>query len=188
VQLYRVFPHVPRARPGRPGHGLYVHPDQGGGRWDNPELYRAGYFATSPEGAIGESFARVPQWRVRMLPSPAVRDATLALGSYRLDEEAHPLLDLDDARNLLDRGLRPSRVVWRNRPATQGLAASVFGEGRWSGLSWWSMHRPQWTPVCLWALDALRLENVEPLAGHPALVEAADRLSRPVDDDLLGEP
>lgn len=185
MQLYRVFPHVPRARPGQAGHGLHVHPDQTKNRWDNADLYRAGYFATSPEGAVAEVFANVGAWGAAMLPFPALDGATRALGRYRFDEEAHPLLDLDDARTLLDRGLRPSRVVWRNRPATQAIARAIHGEGRWSGVTWWSIHRPQWTLVCLWALDALRLEAVEPLAGHPALVEAADRLSKPVADDVL---
>jgi hypothetical protein len=181
VQIYRVFPRVDGARHAQPGHGLHVHPDQGAGRWDNPDLYMAGYFATTPEGAIGETFERVGGWSRAMLHLPG---AVRALGRYRFDEEAHPLFDLDDARNLLDRGVRPSRVVWRNRPATQALAASIFGEGRWSGLTWWSMHRPQWTLVCLWDTEELVLEKVEPLRGHPALIEAADRLSRPVDDDL----
>jgi RES domain-containing protein len=185
VQLYRVFPHRPAARAGQPGHASYIHPDQGSGRWDNPDLYRAAYLATSPEGAIGETFADVATWRAAMVPFPMLDGARRSLGTYRLDEEAHPLIDLDDARTLLERGMRPSRVVWRNRPATQAFARSVYEEGRWSGLSWWSMHRPQWTLVCLWDTAALELEAVDPLPGHPALAEAAARLSKPVDDDLL---
>jgi hypothetical protein len=186
VRLYRVFPRVPRARLGQPGHGLYIHPDQGAGRWDNPDLYRAGYFAASPEGAVGETFAGISTWRAAMLAFPALDKGVRVLGTYRIDEEAHPLLDLDDARNLVDRGVRPSHVVWRNRPATQAVARTAHEEGRWSGLSWWSMHRPQWSLVCLWDLDTLVLEAIEPLRGHPALLEAAGRLARPVDDDLLG--
>lgn len=184
--LYRVFPRVPRARPGQPGHGLYVHPDQGTNRWDNPDLYRAGYFAATAEGAVGETFADRTRWRADMLPFPALAGAMRELGTYRIDEEAHPLLDLDDARTLLDRGIRPSRVVWRNRPATQALARGIFEERRWSGLTWWSMHRPQWALVCLWDTDVLTLERTDALVGSTALVEAAERLAKPIDDDLLG--
>jgi len=54
--VYRVFFHDPGARPGDPGHALHLHRPQGAGRWDNPDLYDAWYFARSPEGAIGEVF------------------------------------------------------------------------------------------------------------------------------------
>jgi hypothetical protein len=184
VQLHRVFPHKPSARVGEPGHGLHVRLSQGDGRWDNPDLYRATYLAVPAEGAIGEALAHMATWSAGMLRHPSVPGATRALGLYRFDEEAHPLLDLDDARNLLERGLRPSRVVWKNRPATQSLAAAVHDEGRWAGLTWWSPYRPQWRLVCLWRPDALVLEAVQPLAGHPALVEAAQRMGRLVDPDL----
>lgn len=188
MQLHRIFPHRKGARRSQPGHGLYLHPDQGTGRWDNPDLYLAAYLATTSEGAVGETFAHVPAWSAAMLPFPTVPGAVRALGTYRLDEEAHPLLDLDDARALLDRGIRPSRVVWRNRPATQALTTTIHAEGRWAGITWWSMHRPQWPLVCLWDTSALVLEEVQPLVGHPAVAEAADRLAKPVDADLLAVP
>lgn len=183
--VYRVFPYLARAAAGEPGHPLFLHPDQGAGRWDNRDLYRAAYVAASPSGAVGEAFAHLSTWSRAMLPLPVIPGAERALGVYRLDEERHPLLDLDDPRALLDRGLRPTDVVIRNRPRTQRMARDVFAEGTWSGLSWWSMHRPQWTLHVLWDVDALSSEAVQPLPGHPATRDAAHLLTRDLAADLL---
>ncbi len=183
--VYRVFPYRPEAREGEPGHPLSVHPDQGWGRWDNPDRYRALYVSSSASGAIGESFAHVSVWSRAMLPFPAMAGAVRTLGVYSWNEERHPLLDLDDARALLDRGLRPTDVVKRNRPRTQAIARAVFDEGVWSGLSWWSMHRPQWTLHALWDLGAVALEDVEGLPAHPAVPDAGTLLGKVVDRNLL---
>ena len=182
--LYRIFPHLLSAKPGEPGHPLYVHPDQGTGRWDNADLYQAMYLAQTPSGAIGESFAHLTEWSRLMLTFPTIPGALRSLGVYRLDEEAHPLLDLDDAATLLARVLRPTDIVIRNRPRTQQIGRGVHSEGRWSGLSWWSMHRPQWTLYVLWNLGQLAVQEVQPLPGHPALADAADLLAKDVAQDL----
>lgn len=93
----------------------------------------------------------------------------------RIDEAArrvldrrgtHPCIDLDDVKALLDRGIRPTEVV-RNRPRTQAIAAGIFGEQRWSGIQWWSYQRSQWTSSALWDTDALVVERVEEIPGHP---------------------
>ena len=183
--VYRVFPHLPAARPKEPGHALYVQPEQGRGRWDNSDLYEAMYVAASPAGAVGEAFANLSTWSGTMLPFPSVPGSTRALGVYRLDEETHPFLDLDDARVLFDRALRPTEVVIRNRPRTQQLARAVHAEGAWSGLSWWSMHRPQWTLHVLWHHAALTVESVEPLAGHPGLLDAGHLLAKRLQPDVV---
>jgi hypothetical protein len=161
-----------------------VHPDQGAGRWDNPDLYRLRYVATSPEAAVGEAFAHLTAWRRAMLVFPQIPGALRHLGVYGFDEEAFPLLDLDDAVALRRRGLRPTDVVIRNRPATQDIARRIYEEGRWSGIRWWSLHRPQWTLFAIWADAALVTEAVESLVGHPALVDAALRLAKPLAADL----
>jgi hypothetical protein len=184
VELYRVFPYIDDAEPGEPGHPLYVHPDQGKSRWDNPHLYLAMYVASSPAGAIGESFASRSHWETGMLPFPLVPGSVRSLGVYRFDEETHPLLDLDDPAELSRRGLRPTDVVKRNRPRTQDIAATIFHEGRWAGLSWWSMHRPQWTLHVLWNLDGLDVHGVETIPGHVGLIEAAELLGKELDDDM----
>lgn len=184
--LYRVFPHVPSAGVDQPGHPTYVHHDQGSGRWDNPDLYRALYVATTAEGAIGEAFAHLSRWRSSMLDFPSVAGSRRDLVTYELDEESEPILDLDDPRSLLDRAIRPSEVVFRNRPHTQQIARDVFGEGKWSGLGWWSMHRPQWALRVLFGAGAVQMAEVESLSGHAALVAAGSRLAKVMDPDLLG--
>jgi RES domain len=184
VLLYRVFPHLAAAVNDEPGGALYVHPHQGTGRWDNPHLYRAMYVAAEPAGAIGESFAHLSTWSPAMLDVGFLAGAHRVLATYELDEDIHPLLDFDDARALLDRRLRPSDIVIRNRPRTQQIAADVFAEGQWAGLSWWSMHRPQWTLHVLWTYAGLVLRRVEQLPDHPGLLDAASRLGKLVDPSM----
>lgn len=183
--VYRVFPHRPDADTDEPGHPLYIHPDQGFGRWDNPDLYRALYVASTASGAVGETFAHLSTWSVAMLPFPAIDGARRALGVYGIEEEMHPLLDLDDSRALLDRGLRPTDVVERNRPRTQQIARQAFGEGGWGGLSWWSMHRPQWTLHALWDTDDVVLEDVQELPAHAALRDAGRLLGKTISSSDL---
>lgn len=178
--LYRVFPYLDTAPAGDPGHPLYVDvAAQGRGRWDNPSLYTTMYLSPSPEAAIGETFGNLVRWGPKMLQFPALPGSTRALGTYQLDEEAHPLLDLDDAVALSQRGIRPTHVVVRNRPRTQQIAAAIFAEGRWSGIQWWSYHRPQWTAVALWVIGGLALVGVDDIPTHPGLAAAVHTLSKP---------
>ena len=179
MQLYRVFPHLPDAAPGEPGHPLDVHPGQGTGRWDNPDLYRALYVASEPAGAIGESFQSITHWNLDMLDFPALPGSEKRLGTYLLDEERYELLDLDDARVLLDRRLRPTDVVLRRRAHTQRTARDIHAEQRFAGMTFWSNVRPQWTVHVLWNHAGLQVERVERLPGHPGLRDAAERLFKP---------
>jgi hypothetical protein len=181
VLLYRVFPYLNEAPAGRPGHPLYVNPAQGRGRWDNPSLYRCRYLATTPEAAIGETFGNLFKWSPAMLAVPALPGSQRRLGIYRLDEEINPLVDLDDPHVLAERSIRPTHVVIRNRPRTQEIAGRIYQEGRWSGIQWWSYHRPQWTLVVMWEADNLTVEGVELIAGHAALEDAALTLAKPRD-------
>jgi hypothetical protein len=178
VLLYRVFPYLTAASPGQPGHPLYIHPRQGGGRWDNPSLYQLFYLATAPEAAMGETFAGFTYWTPRMLLFPQLPGSERALGVYRLDEAAAPLLDLDDANALASRNIRPTHVVVKNRPRTQQMAAAIYGENQWAGIQWWSFHRPQWTVVALWMTSALAFDRVERITGHAALDDAAKTLTK----------
>lgn len=183
--VYRVFPYRRGADVGEPGHALFLHPDQGLGRWDNADLYEAMYVAATASAAIGETFAHLSTWQRPMLPFPTVDGAERMLGVYSVDEEVHPLLDFDDPRTLLDRALRPTDIVIRNRPRTQRIARDAFAAHRWSGLSWWSMHRPQWTLKMMWCVDDLSLEEVQPLPGNPALLDAARLLAKNLDEDII---
>lgn len=185
---YRVFPHLRGARPGSPGHPAYLHPQQGSGRWDNPDRYRLVYLAASPTGAIGETFAHLSRWGPGMLTVPVIPGAVRSLATVAVDEEIHPVCDLDDPRALLERTLRPTDVVIRNRPRTQAIAAALHDEGRWAGLSWWSMHRPQWKLYALWRPEAWSVQRVEPLPGHPGLLDAARVLAKDLDRHLAAVP
>jgi hypothetical protein len=89
-------------------------------------------------------------------------------------------IDLDDANRLVERELRPSAVVARDRSLTQRWALRIFEEKRWAGIRWWSHYDSRWGSFGLWDIAKLKLVEVVPLEpGHPALVEAAAALSRP---------
>jgi hypothetical protein len=164
---------------------MHMHPTQGYGRWDNADLYSALYTSQHAPGAIGETFAHLTTWSASMLEFPSI-SAVRALAVYSVDEERFPLLDLDDAAALLHRALRPTDVVMRNRPRTQAIARQAHAEARWSGIGWWSMHRPQWALHCWWNLAGFELEAVEDLRGHPALRDAARTLAKPIDAQMAG--
>lgn len=183
--VYRVFPWLANAKPGEAGHPTYAHPDQGAGRWDNPDLYLALYVASTPSGAIGEAFAHLRHWSVDMLAFPAIPGSSRSLAVYRIDEDSTPMLDLDDPKTLASLAIRPSELVARNRPHTQDIARSIHGDGRWSGISWWSTHRPQWAVHVLFGAAMINDFHVESLHGHAALIDASTRLAKSMNADLL---
>ena len=116
---YRVRPDLPGALPGSAGHPLYLD-TQCSGRLDNPERYQIWYLALEPAGAAAETFGDLDQWDAEMFRCPSVPGSRLALATFRLDDDT-ALLDLDDARNLYSRGLRPTQVIERNsRHASMG--------------------------------------------------------------------
>lgn len=177
--LYRVFPHVPSARRGAPGHPLYLHPGQGKGRWDNPAWYLAWYMAHEPTSAVGEALADVTTWRDEIFAFAQIPGARRALGVYRLADDL-PYVDLDDAQTLVERGMRPSQVVERNRSYSQAKALEIYQEKRWQGIRWWSLHRPQWRVWCLWDIDPV-CEEIQPLdVSHAAVRDAACALAKPI--------
>jgi hypothetical protein len=137
------------------------------------------YLSPSPEAAIGETFGNLVRWTPKMLNFPALPGSVKVLGTYEFDEETYPLLDLDDAGVLSQRGIRPTHVVIRNRPQTPQIAAAIFAEGLWSGIQWWSYHRPQWTAVALWEFSGLSIVSIDDISKHPGLAAAANTLSKP---------
>jgi RES domain-containing protein len=183
VLAYRVFPYHPSATAGEAGSPSYLHKPQGQGRLDNPGEYDVWYLSVEASGAVGETFGNLATWSPAMFPFPGLPGARKALGVYELDDDL-PLLELDDARNLLDRGLRPTQVVERNRSATQAWALAIFrerdhrGNPRWAGVRWWSYHRPQWRILGVWGAVP-RCVLVEDLdMGHIAVVDAARTLTK----------
>jgi len=179
VFLYRAFPWLSSARPGEPGHPLYVPSPQGAGRADNPEHYLSLYLSSAPAGAVAEAFGNFPSWTPNIFVRPELPGLVRALGTYQLSEDAR-ICDLDDAPTLGRLGLRPSDVVTRQKEITQRWALRIFREGQWIGFRWWSYYDPRWYSYALWERSRLSVERVEPLAlDHPAVVEAADVLRRP---------
>lgn len=180
--VYRVFPHLPSARPGQAGHPLYEHRPQRGGRIDHPD-YFVWYLARQAEAAIGESFGNLATWDESMLAFPQL-GARRALGTFFLPDDL-AVLDLDDPQVLVDRSLRPSQIVARNLPATRAWGHRIYSEPdtaeptqrQWQAVSWWSFHRPTWTVLASWRRPELR--TVEPLdLDHPAVRDAATSLHR----------
>lgn len=178
--LYRVFPWLPEAKSGQPGHALFVA-GQGSGRIDNPDRYRVLYASDRPAGACAEVFDYKPIWNAGMLRgTPGLPGSVRALATIRSSDDTL-LCDLDDAVRLVELGLRPSEVVTRDRTVTRGWALRIFDEGRWGGIRWWSYYDPRWGSHGMWAFDALSVETVEALSlDHPALEEASAVLNRPI--------
>lgn len=152
---YRVFVLDPKAKPGEGGHPGYLYRPQRTGRIDNANHYDTWYLSETPEGAIGEVFGNLAEWSDDMFLSRFVPSGRRVLGVFDMPDDT-PLLDLDDANNLLQWGLRPRQVVIRDRAMTQGWALRIFqhrdGAGRrmYDGVKWWSFQRPQWTVFGIW--------------------------------------
>lgn len=189
VHGYRVMPHRASARPGQPGHPLHIEPAwQGQGRADNPSLYRALYFAESISGAVAETFGDLHVWSEEMFEVPFLDDGRRALVRLDIDLPDHERIDLDDASVLVQRGLRPTEVVGRNRERTRQVAADLFLDGI-REIRWWSWWRPEWRnrvlmapladthPFAAWAT----VTQVEELTlASPAVAAASEMLRRPL--------
>ncbi|HEX9823517.1 MAG TPA: RES domain-containing protein [Actinomycetota bacterium] len=178
MRLHRVLPWVKGARAGTTGHPLFVPPVQGAGRLDNPEHYLVLYASDAPAGAVAEAFGNLAEWSDGLFEGrPSIPGSATVLATYEL--EGAEVLDLDDAAALQARGLKPSDVVTRDRTVTQRWALDVFREGRWAGARWWSYHDPRWGSFGVWAVERLRVVDVEPLSrDHPAVREAGSVLLR----------
>jgi hypothetical protein len=170
------------------GHPLFRWPHQGGGRIDDPmKDYLVLYLADTPEAAVAEVFGRYPEWRSAIfdVPPGAPQKARRALFTYRGDPS---ICDLDDSRRLVECGLRPSRVVTRDRTVTQEWARAIYeretpdGEREFSGLSWWSYYNPDWSSIGLWDIDLI-VEEAEVLTLDSLIVqETAFEIARMVQD------
>ncbi len=152
---YRIFPYLPHAKHGEPGHPQYLHKPQGRGRLDNPGHYDLWYLALSPAGAAAEVFGDLRRWSEDMFEVPYLPRGRRALATFEIPDGIS-LLDLDNPQNLVDLSIRPTEVVGRNRAASQSWALRVFnqrnsaGERTWEGVKWWSFHRPHWEVLGIW--------------------------------------
>lgn len=173
--LYRVFPWLKSADPEEAGGALFV-PPQGGGRIDNPGTYSVFYASDDAQGAVAEAFGRFSEWSPAMLEgSPALPGSVRALGRYQLANE-RPVCDLDDPRQLLELGLRPSDVVTRDYARSRGWARQLYERGEWVGVKWWSYYSPEWCSWGLWDTAELTLDEVIPLDIGQRAVQGAARV------------
>jgi hypothetical protein len=185
VLVYRVFPHLPSAKPGQPGHPLYEHRPQRGGRIDHPDYY-IWYVSRLAEAACGETFGNLADWEPSMFEFPQLPGSRRALGTFRLPDDLR-ILDLDDPAQLVRLSLRPTQIVIRNLAVTQGWGHRIWSETdphtgarAWQAVQWWSYHRPTWTVLASW--HRLEVVNIEPLdLEHPVIVDAAAALHRVLD-------
>jgi hypothetical protein len=178
-RLYRVLPWLAGARAGAAGHPLHRASRQGAGRVDNPEHYAVLYVSDAAAGAVAEAFGNHAVWTpMLLLGRPDLPGSVRALATF--DVARIETLDLDDARRLVERELRPSAVVARDRAVTQSWALRVYREKRWAGIRWWSHYDSRWGSFGFWDVSRLKLVDIVPLAPeHSALAEAASALSRP---------
>lgn len=184
MDFYRVFNWNPAATtPDRNGHPLYVWPDQGAGRVDDPyHDYLVLYVGSSPECAIAEALGRFRRWTPAVLAPPpgASPGVVKALAHY----SGTPItLDLDDPTTLADLGLRPSQVIDRDRAATQQWARRIYDTHDHDGVSWWSFYGAQWSSFGLWDWSSLsEAEAPVPLAlTDHAVRSAASMIARPIE-------
>ena len=109
---------------------------------------------------------------------PTLPGSRRALATYEIPTEI-PILDLNDAKALVEWSLRPSEVVSRDRGLTQGWARRIFGSGHFAGVRWWSFYNPDWISLGLWDYTLIKVTAVDPLvSGSPAFEEARLTLMR----------
>ncbi|WP_427131138.1 RES domain-containing protein [Pseudarthrobacter sp. S9] len=183
MDLWRVLNWSPSAASSADnGHPLFVWPDQGAGRVDDPDGdYLVLYLGDSPEGAIAEALGSFPTWSQAILDCPpaAPADSVKALVQNNCELD---ILDLDDPYELVQRGMRPSQVVTRSRTVTQVWARGIYESGDYAGVSWWPYYNPDWASLGLWALSGLSVVREPEVLSldHPALRDAAYFIKRTV--------
>lgn len=176
--LYRVTRVHPAASAREFGGALHVpRAKQGRGRHDNPDLYGVLYASRSPISAVAE---RIIRFRGAVLDDADLRhpdgsfDTLLAIDVERVA----PIVDLDEPREMVRRGLRPSTVATRARTPTQELAHAIYDEGG-PGFAWWSTIEASWSNVTLFAERAgssvrVAMKPTPLTVDHPAVAEAAE--------------
>ena len=180
MRLFRVFPQDPSAADNDEGGALYVPPPSTLGRIANVNLYRELYFAEQPEAAVAEIFGALFAW----YPSDFVHASgrLYAVSAYEFDD-AERILSLNDTSALRMAGVeQPSHVVTRDRTVSQAWARTIFGSGKFNGVSWWSYSCPDWTVCAVWEFSSLRhvgpIETLTP--SHPAVILAARTIVRQI--------
>ncbi|MCC9145203.1 MULTISPECIES: RES family NAD+ phosphorylase [unclassified Arthrobacter] len=183
MEFYRVLNWDPSATDASEnGHPLFVWPDQGNGRVDDPTRdYLVLYVGSHPEAAVAEALGRFPIWKPAVLdvPRAAPAGSRKALVKY---VGTPRLLDLDDPGVLLDLGLRPSQIVTREYAVTQQWSRTIFETNQHDGVSWWSFYGSQWASIGLWDWTSLSVEGDPEILtlDHPAVEAAAAEIVRTI--------
>lgn len=159
MRVYRVLPYLAGAAQDQPGGALFCRPG-GKNRVDSPVpgAYRVLYVGSDPAGCIAEAFGRFDLWDRILIESdpatPLLPGSRFALATYEVTDDAR-ILDLNDAHALLERHLRPSQVVTRDRTVTQRWAATIHDTNAYVGVRWWSYYDSGWSSIGLWNTAAL---------------------------------
>lgn len=179
MHLYRVFPFVKTSKIGQVGHPLYVVPNLGTGRINNPDLYQVSYWAKQKECAISETFGGFRKWNKNTFKGkPNLPNSTYAIATASVPDDFE-YFDMDDLKNLSVLKLKPSRVVTRNQDETQAWAKSIFENSRTNGISWWSIYWPEWQSLGLWNIEQLTIEDIEILTNkNPEVIQAANTMNK----------
>lgn len=134
-------------------------------------------------GSIAEAFGRFDSWDAAVIEAAPARgdvpNSRYALATYEI-ADGRPVCDLDDAAELQAHGLRPSRVVTRDRRVTQAWATNIYESRRFAGVSWWSYYEPDWRSIGIWDLGAVTITEPPRLLrlGDAAVAEAARAICR----------
>lgn len=107
--------------------------------------------------------------------APGLPGSHRCLVTYAVPDDL-AILDLDDARALLRRRLKPSQVVTRDRAVTQAWALRIHGEGGHAGVRWWSYYNPDWGSIGLWDRERIEVGDVTPLTRESPELETARQL------------
>jgi RES domain len=129
------------------------------------------YAGDTIAGSIAEAFGRFDSWDADVIEADPARGdlpgSRYALATYEI-AQGRPICNLDDPAELQAQGLRPSRVVTRDRSVTQAWATSIYESRRFAGVSWWSYYEPEWRSLGIWDLSAVTI------AEPPRIVRLSD--------------
>jgi hypothetical protein len=161
---WRAFPWLKRAHAGDRFSAQCLPAQSGQGRFDLPRRTGASawYFAESPEHAIAE--------KLLDLRNRTLEDAFLFEHGHRLAlcsvsvEPGRRVADLCAPEELLDRGIAPDRLAYRDRSVTQAISASLHLDPSLAGFRWWSSIFGEWHTIVLFS-D--RLDQNELIFGDP---------------------
>jgi hypothetical protein len=167
------------AKAGQVGNPLYVVPNLGSGRINNPDLYQVSYWAKQKECAISETFGEFRRWnKDTFRGKPNLPGSTYAIATASVPENFE-FFEMDDVKNLNKLKLKPSRVVTRNQEETQAWARFIFENSKTNGISWWSIYWPEWQSLGLWNIEQLKIEEIEILSiKNPDVIQAANTINK----------